>query len=178
MGVGVGVGLGLSLSLGLGLTDDDGSGLVLDDAPGESLGVVDVESLGSAVGVGWAVVGLVVGVGLVESVGELLSLGLAALPESVNAELRTAEDEGGEPQTALAVAAGELAAMVAPISNAAPKDPSPMAAPSAVGLASSALTPCTLALVSLSGLAVAHHSCSPHITCGSLSFLLRHLIAT
>ncbi len=136
-GLKVGVGLalvGLGLGLGLALVDEDAAGLALD-----------VVSVGAGVVVEVLGVGVGVEVSVGESLGEAESLGLASPalappPGSVISEVRTAEPDGGEPQTELAAAAGELAAMVAATTIAAPKDPSPIAAPSAVGLANSALT--------------------------------------
>jgi hypothetical protein len=133
-GLKVGAGLALvGLGLGLALVDADAAGLALD-----------VVSAGVGVVVAVLGVGVAIAVSVGESLGEAESPGLASLalvppPGSVIAEVRTAEPDGGEPQTELA-AAGELAAMVAATTIAAPNDPSPTAAPSAVGLANSALT--------------------------------------
>jgi len=151
----------------------DGAGLGLDEA-------VDAE------GVGDAVLGLAVGVGLevgvVLAVGVLLAVGVAlgegealgdeeSLGLKVTAPLaadcvrkaavRTVDVVGGEPQVALALAAGARTTTAATSSTAAPKDARAMAAPSATGLRSSALT-YILASVSVSDRPGAPHHCSPH----------------
>jgi hypothetical protein len=139
-GAGDGLGDGLALGVGVGLVwfvpavvDVDGAGLVADEVVADGAGVVVCVA-------GVEVVADGVGVGDDESLGEAMSLELAPPPESSIAAVRTVEVGGGEPQTELAVAVAELAAKVATISSAAPKEPSPMATNSAIGLASSALT--------------------------------------
>ncbi|MGH3302828.1 MAG: hypothetical protein ACRDOK_14320 [Streptosporangiaceae bacterium] len=124
-----------------------GAALVLDDVEvSDDVAVVDEES--DALGLSVDVL-VSVGVALGESSGDEESLGTATAlalriaPPPVTAvfeAVRTVDVVGGEPQSELGAATDACAAMELTSSTAAPRNASPIAAPSAAGLRSSALT--------------------------------------
>lgn len=147
VGVGVGVALGLRdrfrpvafVRNGAGLVPDGAEvpdGVGFDVACGETPGFLRPFTF--AVWVGDGLGGML---GEDELLGDPWSLGLALPPGRQEfAALSTVDVAGGDGQTELAVAAGEAAPRAPTISRAAPTGPSPIAAPSAVGLTNSALT--------------------------------------
>lgn len=149
--------MGLGLWSGLVSSDEEGAALESDDVE-EPAGValsddasveVDV-SEGVLVSVGESVGELSSGDG--ESPGDESSLGnatasalrvVASPPVTVlplPAEVRTVDVDGGDPQIELESAMDACAARALTNSTATPKNASPIAAPSATGLRSSALT--------------------------------------
>jgi hypothetical protein len=143
LGVSVGVSLGVSVGVSVGLTLWSGPSATLEDVESDGVDVsVDELSVGVLVSVG---------VALGESAGDEESLGTATAsllrvvpllpPEApLYEEVRTVDVVGGVPQPAPESVIDACAARALISSTTTPKKASPIAAPSAAGLRSSALT--------------------------------------
>jgi hypothetical protein len=121
--VSVDVSLGVLVSVGESVDElslGDGESLGDDESAGDDESVGDDESLGAATAL-------------------VLSVVLPPVTDFAE-DVRTVDVVGGEPQTEAEVATDACAAKAVTKSSAAPKNASPIAAPSAVGLRSSRLT--------------------------------------
>lgn len=138
---------GVGLSDGVGVADADELGLTVAELLSAAAEPVEVaaepEDAAEAAGVTAVAAALaeLLGCGGAPVEATALVTGLGSPPAAGLAEeVRTVEVAGGEPHELCAEAAGAPAARMPTSNSAKPKRPSPIAAPTAAGLRSSALT--------------------------------------